>query len=298
MQCNDIRLCFLAKADVLRIIVLMKLLSAKIKKFQQSLKSYYRRHGRDMPWRETRDPYHILVSEMMLQQTQVERVIGYYEKFLAQFPDVAVLARAPLADVLAAWQGLGYNRRALYLKHAAEEIVARHGSAVPADPTLLAKLPGIGTGTAGAIAAFAFNAPLPFIETNIRRVYLHFFFPRRRAVPDSALMSLIEETMDRKNPREWYYALMDYGTMLGAAEKGKNNPNRRSKHYARQARFKGSDRQIRAGIIRLILAKKRLTIGGLSKKLKQDPQRIQRIVALLIHEGFIKKSGSHFTILP
>lgn len=249
-----------------------------------------------MLWRETRDPYGILVSEIMLQQTQVDRVIGYYEKFLAQFPDIAALARAPLVDVLAAWQGLGYNRRALYLKRAMEEIATRHGGAVPCDPSVLAQLPGIGAGTAGAIAAFAFNTPVPFIETNIRRVYLHLFFPRRRAVPDAVLMPLIAQTMDRKNPREWYYALMDYGAILGTAHKCAKNPNRRSKHYTRQSKFVGSDRQIRGRIIALVLKEKHLDETALSAKLHTDTKRIKNIVAVLLCEGLLKKESRGLTI--
>jgi len=265
--------------------------------FKGAIWAYYRKHGRDLPWRETRDPYHILVSEIMLQQTQVERVIGYYGKFLARFPDITALAAAPLADILAAWQGLGYNRRALYLKRAAEEIVARHGSAVPCYPEALAQLPSIGRATAGAIAAFAFNQPTPFIETNIRRVYIHFFFPRRRAVADVALLPLIAQTMDRKNPREWYYALMDYGAMLGAVQKGEKNPNRRSKHYTRQSRFQGSDRKLRGKIIALALKERPLNATMLRAKLHTDAKRIKHITTALIREGFLKKAKGGLSIV-
>ena len=275
----------------------MRIKSCLIKKFQRSIREYYRRHGRDLPWRHTHDPYRILISEIMLQQTQVERVIGYYERFIAQFPNVAVLARAPLADILMAWQGLGYNRRALYLKRAAEEIVARHGSAVPCDLDDLTRLPGIGHATASAIAAFAFNAPTAFIETNIRRVYIHFFFPRRRKVPDTALLPLITQTIDRKNPREWYYALMDYGAMLGAAQKGKKNPNRRSKHYTRQSRFEGSDRELRGKIIALVIDRKQINETMLPEKLNADTKRVKRITTALLREGFLKKQKRKLVIV-
>lgn len=264
------------------------------KKFRRMVKRHYRVHGRDLPWRRTKNPYHILVSEMMLQQTQVERVAGYYGKFLARFPDIAALARARLADVLAIWQGLGYNRRALYLRRAAEDIVARHGGAVPRDPTLLTRLPGIGRATAGAIAAFAFNTPAAFIETNIRRVYLHFFFPRRRRVPDAALLPLIAQTMNRKNPREWYYALMDYGAYLGRREK--ENPNRRSRHYARQSKFAGSDRELRGKIIALALKEKRFNQTALSVKLHAAPERVNRITTALLREGLLAKKNRKITI--
>ncbi len=264
--------------------------------FKKTIRGFYRNNGRKLPWRRTRNPYYIFVSEIMLQQTQVERVEKFYSPFLRRFPDLRALAKAPLADILQRWQGLGYNRRALYLKRAAAEIVTRHGSAVPRDQSVLAQLPGIGTSTAGAIAAFAFNTPVPFIETNIRRVYLHFFFPRRRAVPDAALLSLIAQTLNRKNPREWYYALMDYGAMLGAARKGAKNPNRRSKHYTRQSKFAGSDREIRGRIIALALKEKHLDETALSAKLHTDTKRIKNIVAALLCEGLIKKESRGLTI--
>jgi len=270
--------------------------SVSFSAFRLAIWNYYRRHGRDLPWRRTRDPYRILVSEIMLQQTQADRVIGYYEKFLARFPDVAALARARLADILGIWHGLGYNRRALYLKRAAEEIAARHGGAVPCDPDALAQLPGIGAATAGAIAAFAFNSPVPFIETNIRRAYIHLFFPRRRAVPDAALLPLIARTMSRKNPRAWYYALMDYGAMLGAAQKGKKNPNRRSKHYTKQTRFSGSDRELRGKIITLALKKRRLNETMLPAKLNADAERIKRITAALLREGLLTNKNRKIRI--
>ncbi|MBI2625725.1 A/G-specific adenine glycosylase, partial [Candidatus Parcubacteria bacterium] len=156
------------------------LLSGGVKpvQFRKLIWSWYRRNGRhDLPWRTTRDPYRILVSEIMLQQTQAGRVIPAYRAFTSAFPTVRALARAPLARVLRVWQGLGYNRRALHLKRLAETVIREHGGRLPADPSLLRKLPGVGPATAGAVAVFAFNARAAFLETNIRRVYLHFFFP-------------------------------------------------------------------------------------------------------------------------
>lgn len=288
----------MVKAGFSHIIGIMRITRMESKEFQRLIKNHYHHHGRDLPWRRTRDPYHIFVSEIMLQQTQVERVMRYYDKFLARFPDIAALARAPLADVLAAWQGLGYNRRALYLKRAAEEIAARHGGAVPRDPILLKKLSGIGAGTAGAIAAFAFNQPAIFVETNIRRVYIHFFFPRRRRVSDGAITPLIEKTLDRKNPREWYYALMDYGAMMSAAHKGKKNPNRRSRHYTRQSRFEGSDRELRGRIIALMLDQKQMREKILIGKIAASAQRTKKMVEALIAEGFLNNQKGMFSIAP
>ncbi|MFY9462579.1 MAG: A/G-specific adenine glycosylase, partial [Candidatus Sungiibacteriota bacterium] len=168
--------------------------------------------------------------------------------------------------------------------------------AVPRDLKMLASLPGIGAATAGAITAFAFNMPIVFIETNIRRVYIHFFFPRRKKVPDAALMLLIEKTLDHKNPRAWYYALMDYGAMLGALQKGKKNPNRRSKHYTRQSRFEGSDRELRGKIIALALKQKYLNTTGLRAQLNAAPERIKKIVAALLHERFLMMKNGKIMI--
>ena len=262
--------------------------------FRRIIKSNYRLRGRDLPWRRTKNPYRILVSEMMLQQTQVERVTGYYASFLKQFPDIYVLAHAPLRDVLTAWQGLGYNRRALFLKKLAVEIIGKHHGILPRDPDILAALPGIDPATAAAIAAFAFNTATPFIETNVRRVYIHFFFPKKKRVSDEEIMVLVDATLDRKNPREWYYALMAYGAMLGRQEK--ENPNRRSRHYTRQSRFEGSDRQVRAQIVRLFLTDKELTADEVAKRLKEPDRRIKTILAALQKEKFIKKSQSGFNI--
>ncbi|MEK7082115.1 MAG: A/G-specific adenine glycosylase [Patescibacteria group bacterium] len=273
----------------------MRVRTADIKKFRRTVRSHYRAHGRDfLPWRKTKNPYHIAVSEIMLQQTQVERVLNYYQKFLRRFPTVRALARAHLPDLLRVWQGLGYNRRAIFLQKIARRVVQEYGGVLPSDPEILATFLGIGKNTAGAVAAFAFNIPTPFVETNIRRAFIHFFFPRRKKVSDKQFLPLAAKTLDRRNPREWYYALMDYGAHLG--RRAKENSNRRSAHYRRQSRFEGSDRQVRAGIVRIILAEKRLTVRDISKNLGEKPARIQRIAASLAREGFIKKTKNQFTI--
>lgn len=211
---------------------------------------HYEEHGRgDLPWRRTTDPYHVLVSEVMLQQTLVTRVAPKYEAFMRDFPTVESLASAPLDRVLGLWQGLGYNRRALALKRAAEIIVTGHGGVVP--PTLegLTALPGVGHATAAQVLAFAFDIGVPFIETNIRSVYLHEFFPGTDDVPDSAILPLVEATLDAERPREWFWALLDYGAHLKATGA---NPSRRSRHHTRQSRFEGSDRQLRGRILAML----------------------------------------------
>jgi A/G-specific adenine glycosylase len=203
-----------------------------------------------MPWRETKDPYRILVSEIMLQQTQVVRVEEKYPKFIRAFPDFKALNRAPLAKVYGVWQGMGYNRRALALKKIAHIVVNDYKGTLPKTHEDLCALPGIGKATASSIMAFAFNRPAVFIETNIRTVFIHFFFKKRKQVADEEILLLVEQCLYRKNPRVWYWALMDYGTML---KKSGEDKNIRSKHYKKQGRFEGSRRQKRGKILKILL---------------------------------------------
>ena len=217
--------------------------------FVEHVWAFYRDSGRRMPWRETADRYAVFISEIMLQQTQVPRVMEKYPPFLERFPNFATLASARLADVYALWQGLGYNRRAKYLHEAARRIVADHAGEVPAEREALLVLPGVGPNTAGSLLAFCHNRPVVFIETNIRRVFIYFFFPGSGEVHDRDILPLIEATLDRENPREWYYALMDYGAALS---KWVTNPNRRSRQYVRQSPFENSNRQVRGRILRVL----------------------------------------------
>jgi len=213
---------------------------------------YYRESGRhNLPWRKTHDPYAILVSEIMLQQTQVDRVVPYFEKWMRVFPTVEKLAYAPLSKVLGEWSGLGYNRRAKLLRECAKAIVENHGGKVPRDFAALVALPAIGPYTAGAIRAFAFDQKEVFIETNIRAALIHHFFPKSKKVPDSKLIPILEASLPKvKSPREWYSALMDYGSQL---KKQTVNPSRRSLHHTRQSPFEGSLRQYRGIILRRLL---------------------------------------------
>jgi len=259
-----------------------------IRSFQGSLLRYYRRHGRDLPWRRTTDPYHILVSEFMLQQTQVERVLLKYPEFLGRFPDVEALARAELREVLAAWQGLGYNRRALALHRTARRIAEEFHGEVPLDRATLDSFPGIGSATAGAIVVFSANRPEVFIETNIRRVYIHLFFPGADKVHDREIEPLLERTLDLENPRRFYYTLMDFGSLL---KKGARNPNLRSASYARQGRFEGSDRQARGRILRHLLAAGEAGERESGEVAMVGPDRLERVLATLERDGFIERLG-------
>lgn len=271
-----------------------------------------------MPWRETRDPYKIFVSEIMLQQTQVPRVLEKYPLFIKRFPTWRALANASTKDVLQEWQGLGYNRRGLNLKRSAEMIVRDFGGKLPNTPEGLLKLPGIGPATAGSLQAFAFDKPVVFIETNIRSVYIHHFFDQpqinadntpmqadihdKKDIADRELIPYIEKTLPNKYPacladnpnelyRQWYWALMDYGTEL---KKSVGNSSRRSSHYTKQSKFEGSNRQVRANILKLLLARPNQTENMLAKQINDD--RLEANLQALKKEGLIARDKTRYYI--
>lgn len=266
---------------------------ATVARFRREVYDRYHADPRPMPWRQTRDPYPILVSEVMLQQTQVERVRSKYAQFLEAFPTVTHLAAAPLDELLRVWQGLGYNRRAIALKRCAVEIVTTHGGRFPETIPELESLPGIGPYTARALAAFAFGVPEPLIETNIRTVFIHFFFHGREKVGDRQLMPLVAATLDRHNPREWYYALMDYGVLL---KKLHPNPGRRSSHHVRQSPFKGSNRELRSRMLRTILEDAGVTAGELARQLAADREAVEKNLEALVREGFVREEGEGYRV--
>jgi A/G-specific adenine glycosylase len=218
-----------------------------IQEFQSAIYSYYETDGRVFPWREKPKPWGVLVSEFMLQQTQTGRVISYWNRWMELWPKSAALAEAPMETVLREWSGLGYNRRAKALWECAKIITEKYGGRVPKTPENLKELPGIGEYTSGAIAAFAYNYPAVFIETNIRAAVIHFFFQDSDTVKDDEIFPVLEQALDRENPRKWYYALMDYGAALKKITK---NPNRKSAHYTKQSRFDGSFRQKRGKVVK------------------------------------------------
>jgi A/G-specific adenine glycosylase len=266
---------------------------SQIASFQKRVLDYYRRNGRDLPWRSTTDPYRILVSEIMLQQTQVDRVIPKYENFITHFPDVAALAAAPLRNVLTLWQGLGYNRRAQNLHACARIISDEHNGLFPQTRDGLQALPGIGIYTASAVSVFAFNQPCVFIETNIRAVYIHTFFPEADAVSDSQLEPYIESTLYKRDPRRWYNALMDYGVYL---KKLHGNPARKSKHHTLQSRFEGSDRQIRGMIIKILGQTEHMSSKELLCRIDKEPGRVQAIINQLVGEGLVAKNKARLSL--
>lgn len=218
--------------------------------FQQRVFEYYAAHGRhDLPWRQLPKDraarfYYVWISEMMLQQTQVGRVVVKYQEWMARFPDIETLARASLSEVLAVWQGLGYNRRAKFVRDAAATICTK---GIPHNVSELVSLPGIGKNTAGAILAYVDNSDVVFIETNIREAIIHEFFITEQKVSDKAIEAIAEQVLVKGGAREWYWALMDYGSHL---KRQGTAAARRSAIYKRQSAFQGSIRQLRGEVLR------------------------------------------------
>lgn len=238
---------------------------------------------RDLPWRNTRDPYAIWLSETMLQQTQVTRVLTRWAQWMDRFPTVEAVAAASNADILEAWQGMGYNRRALNLKRCADVIAHEYGGIFPSSTAKLEALPGIGPATAAGIRSFAFDLPSVYIETNVRSVLIGAFYPQDQRVTDKQLTVLaqllcpgyveqyrsacearglsnrqIEELTQipaQVSVRSWYYALLDKGAQIkGSRAKTKQaDPARRSAAYSKQSKFEGSHRQKRAHLLRILL---------------------------------------------
>lgn len=268
--------------------------------FRRKILQWYQKNKRDLPWRKTRDPYKILVSEIMLQQTQVSRVLPKYKEFLQAFPTVESLARASDGKLLTVWSGLGYWRRAKFLKAAAKLITRDFGGKFPEDTEILQKLPGIGPYTAGAIACFAFDSTEPFIDTNIRRVYLHFFFPDKQNISDARILPIARQAVWKTDPRAWHSALFDYGATVLKNEK----INQRSKHYAKQSQFKGSFRLFRATAIRRLLAEpgQQLPTVALLDFLEEQLRAAERdlsaqeILDALLKDKLIRQQGKVYRI--
>jgi len=263
-----------------------------IKAFQDFIYSFYNRKKRDFPFRENITPYKVVVSEIMLQQTQTNRVAEKFVEFIKKFPDFKSLAQASIEELLSTWQGLGYNRRAIALKKIAERIMSEFNGNVPKDLNLLTSLPQIGHNTASSILSFAYNIPTYFIETNIRRVYIYFFFSGKSQIDDKEIMEIVKISVDKNNPRDWYYALMDFGTML---KKKHPELNKRSAHYRKQSKFDGSTRQVRGKILKLLLEKP-LSTKKIVNKINYEEKKVLEILNTLKKEGFIQKEQEKFFI--
>lgn len=246
-----------------------------------------------LPWRRPQTPYRVLVSELMLQQTQVDRVVPKFNAFIARFPNWKQLAGASLPQVYAYWQGLGYNRRAKYLRDAAKLVVAA-GKDLPNDETFIRSLPGVGPYTAGAVRAFAYGEPAPFIETNIRTAVLQHFFPGDRAVHDAEILSVLERLKPTKGSkaRDWYAALMDYGAHL---KRQGVKVNSRTHGYTKQSKFEGSLRQVRGAILRELVGGGKSAVA-LTKKIGRSGSDIDRAVTGLVKDGLVRKRGNTYLL--
>lgn len=258
-----------------------------IKNFQTTVLNYYQNHRRIFPWRQTKDPYKILVSEVMLQQTQAPRVIEKYQSFIQRFPNITALAKASTTAVLKEWQGLGYNRRGLALKQLAEIVIQKYHGKLPKNYDELISLPGVGPATAGDLLAFVWNKPAIVIETNIRAVFIHHFFKDQTNISDQAILPLIKKTLDITNPRRWYWALMDYGAFL---KKAYPNPSRRSRHYTRQSPFQGSNRELRSKILKYVLTYKKQPADYIAKSLNADIAHVEKNLRTMVKEGLLKQT--------
>lgn len=283
--------------------------------FRRAVLGWFGREGRDLPWRRTRDAWRVLVSEVMLQQTQVERVIPKYEAFVRRWPTPAALAASSTGDVLAAWSGLGYNRRAARLREAAIAIVGRHGGAMPADVESLEALPGVGRYTARAVAAFAHDRDVALWDTNIRRIFLRYFLGGEFAgrVPGNAeLESVLAAALPKGRSRDWHGALMDLGSAVcaGRLPRCGSCPLARSCMAAPrfmageappralvrpQPRFEGSRRQARGAVIRELAAAGRKGIRESEAAARLARPDAADVIDALVGEGLIvRRRGSLF----
>lgn len=264
-----------------------------INDFYSNLQPFLFEKKRNLPWREVINPYWIVVSELMLQQTQVSRIMHKFPEFISKFPSFEILSKSSLSSVLRAWQGIGYNRRAKYLKQIAHDIWHNHSGIVPSRIEDLIQMPGIGPATAGSIVAFVYNSPTIFIETNIRRVFIHHFFQQSKSVADSEIIPCILKTIDTKRPRDWYYAVMDYGSEL---KKVVVNPNRKSKHYQKQSPFEGSNRQVRSIIIKTLLSRKSMKKAEFLNTLTISDEIVTNVLGELENEEFIQCKNQTYSL--
>ncbi|HJJ48250.1 MAG TPA: A/G-specific adenine glycosylase [Methanocorpusculum sp.] len=257
--------------------------------FRDYVFAFYEKNGRhEMQWRHTTDPYKIIVSEVMLQQTQVPRVAIVYPKFIERFPTIDALANASAEEVLAAWQGMGYNRRVLNLQKLCKTVLNEYKGFFPQEPEKLVKLPGIGPATSCSIAAFAWNRDVIFIETNIRRVFIHYFFPPDAEVDDSELLPLVSAALPKGKARKWYWALMDLGTEMKTKMP---NPNRRSRQYVKQSKFEGSNRQLRGAVLKKMLDLGKADAGFVAESLKADGNKVTAVLEKMADEGFFVREA-------
>jgi A/G-specific adenine glycosylase len=263
----------------------------EIDAFQRHILDWYEVFKRDLPWRCDPDPYHVLVSEVMLQQTQVDRVIPKYLAFLERFPTLSVLAEASTADVLRQWQGLGYNRRALNLRRAAEVAVREHGGRLPPSVEVLESLPGIGKYTARAVASFAFGIQVPVVDTNVRRVLSDWV---GRELTDRETWELAQRVLPEGRAADWNSAMMDYGALVKKATPRKTG--------VKPEPFGSTNRFWRGRIVDALREAPVLSMEGLLEALpypNRDEERVRGLVLALHEEGLLQyDAGQDVVELP
>ncbi len=267
----------------------MKPTPSAVRSFHEMVYSWWELHRRDLPWRRTRDPYRILISEVMLQQTQVSRVLPKYEEFLYFFPDVYALSRATSAQVLRVWKGMGYNRRALYLKRAAESVVHTYHGEFPHAESALMSLPGLGLYTARAIMVFAFEDDVAMVDTNIRQIIVHFFFGGV-AQKEKRILDVAAKLVPKGKSWSWHQALMDYGALELPRGNATNTPRKKT-----SVPFADTDRFIRGRILDILREKRtseKTLIGDVMKQYGRNEQRCRVIISGLIKDGLIVRAGS------
>jgi len=258
----------------------MKITNRHIRNFRTKVFAFYKTRGRDLPWRKTTDPYKILISEFMLQQTQVSRVIEYFGKWIKLWPTINHLARATRSEVLMAWMGLGYNTRAVNLHRAAKIIIKDYDSNVLEAVECYKEIAGIGEYTSRAVRIFAANADLVTVDTNIRRILIH-EFRLSEDISGGALLSIAERCLPKGRSRKWHNALMDYGALYLTGTKTGIRPKTQQSTF-----FKGSDRQIRAHILRTLLLQTS-SLSELYNTCSVEEKRLLRILDKMVHEQLI-----------
>lgn len=276
---------------------------------RRALLAWYEPRRRSYPWRKTTDPYKVLVSEVMLQQTQVSRVVPTYRAFVRRFPSIRVLAAARLREVIVAWDGLGYNRRALALSESARLIAREHGGRVPEDPAVLQELPGVGPYTAAAVASIAFGVPRAAVDTNVRRIVARTVDGVDGGEVGAArVRALADEWLDRGDPGAWNQALMDLGrevcrphprcdvcplrTVCRFAERGRSP----SSNGRRQPAFEGSFRQVRGAVVRVLRKEAGASFDELVERTNADPERLRAAVERLHAEGLVVIRGERVSL--
>lgn len=276
---------------------------------RRPLLDWYRPRRRAYPWRGSRDPYRVLVSEVMLQQTQAARVAPAYLAFLRRFPTVRALAHAPRAEVVRAWGSLGYNRRAVALSDAARTIVRDHGGRVPREPSELVRLPGVGSYTAAAVASLAYGVPVPAVDTNVRRVVARARVGRDDAGTDE-VGGAAARWLDRRDPRAWNQALMDLGReVCRPRPRCDGCPLARTCRFRRsggaplpagprQPPFEGSSRQLRGAVVRTLRHRGSASLGMLVREIGQPLDRVARAVAALTADGLIRAGPTAMAGMP